>query len=71
MYLFLRTSQIGLGLGMDFNPISYFGVNRSISVSDYVAFQLLWFGGGSLIHVVLKFKGCHAVFVLYERVYSL
>lgn len=62
---------VAMTVWMDFNPLSYVGVNRSISVGDDVAFQLVWFGCGSLIHVVLKFKGCRFVFVLYERVYSL
>lgn len=54
---------------MDFNPLSYVGVNHSISVGGNVSFELVWIVCGCGFYVVLAFEGCHVI--LYEHVYLL
>ena len=55
---------------MDFNPVSYMGIDHDVSVSDDIVFKFVS-SGYFFIFVNLKFKGFKAMFVLYVRVYDL
>lgn len=61
---------VAMTVWMDFNPINYYGHNFSF-VRGGVGFVFSWRGPFYVFEVVLTFKDSRAVFVLYDRVYSL
>ena len=63
----LSVMVLGLTVWMDFNPLSYLGVKRSIPVSNDIAFDFYWDeqGCGVVFRVEMKFEGY--MFVLYEQ----
>jgi hypothetical protein len=54
---------------MDFNPLRYVGICRSVPASGDIAFDFYWdeHGFGVVFHIVLKIEDSHYVFVLYEQ----